>query len=200
MMRKYLSSLKLNTRQKVMLGITATLVLTAMILENWTFPAYDEWRMQETAVAAQANTYNRLVRNLAIKDRVESQFATIPPEGFRTASDEIMFCDFLKRIEMAAGPLLVKVTPAPAEDEGAFATYQVRILLAGKLQDIVQFVDSLMHGSDVVGMESFSLRAIQGRNMCECTFILWMVRLSEPAGRAAGGNNTVVRDGTRVTM
>ena len=99
-----------------------------------------------------------------------------------------MFSEFLKRIEAAAGPLLVKVEPSPVKGEKAYTTYRARLLLSGKLQEIVRFVDDLMHGSEVIGMDSFSLKAIPGRNMCDCTFVLWMVRLSpEPEGRRVGG-------------
>ena len=179
-MKKRLFSLTLAPRQKAMFALTAIIALLAFALERWTFPAFDRWRQQVSTVRARTAAHERLSKNLLIKDRVEEQFARLPAETFRSGSDEIMFCDLLKRIETAAGPLLVKVEPSPVKDEGAYATYRVRLLLSGKLQEIVRFADDLTQGADPIGVESFALRAIPGRNMCDCTFVLWTVRLSPP--------------------
>jgi len=178
--KKRLFSFTLSPRQKAMLTVTAIVALLAFALERWTFPAFDRWRQQVSTVRARTAAHERLSKNLLIKDRVEEQFARLPPETFRSGSDEIMLCDLLKRIETAAGPLLVKVEPSPVKDEGAYATYRVRLLLSGKLQEIVRFADDLTQGADAIGVESFALRAIPGRNMCDCTFVLWTVRLLPP--------------------
>jgi hypothetical protein len=182
--KKRLLSFTLTPRQKAMFGLTATVALLAFALEQWTFPAFDRWRQQVSTVRARTVAHQRLSKNLLIKDRVEEQFARLPAETFRSGSDEIMFCDFLKRIETAAGPLLVKVEPSPVKDEGTYATYRVRLLLSGKLQEIVRFADDLTQGGAAIGIESFALRAIPGRNMCDCTFVLRTVRLSPPQSHA----------------
>ena len=177
-MKKRLLSISLNSRQKMMVAVTIIVAIVALVLEQWTFPTYDRWRQQSSALHAKAGIYGRLSRNLSIKDSVNRQFARIEHEAFRSGPDEIMLADFLKRVETTAGPLLLKVEPSPAKAEGAYATFCVKLLVSGKLQEIVRFADELTRGSDTVGVESFSLRAIPGRNMCDCTFVLWTVRLS----------------------
>ncbi len=180
-------SAKLTSRQKTMLGFTAIVALTGVAMERWTFPAYDRWREQASLVQSRAADHARLARNLVIKAGVEDQFARLPAEAFAESSSEMAFCDFLKRIEAAAGPLLVKVEPSEVKDDGVCAIYGVRLLLSGKLQEIVRFADSVLHGSDVIGLDDFSLRATSGRNMCDCTLTMWMVKLSRhPTPRHSG--------------
>lgn len=193
-MKDRLFSIALNSHQKMMVAVTTLVALTALVLEQWTFPAYDRWRQQSSALAAKTAMHGRLSRSLSIKDRVESQFVQLSADAFRSGSDEVMLADFLKCIETAAGGLLMKVEPSPVKDDGAYATYRVRLLLSGKLQEIVRFADELTSGGGAVGVESFSLRAIPGRNMCDCTFVLWMVRLSPqqhtPIRKAAAVSTT----------
>jgi len=184
-MRRGFVSWTLTPRQKSLLGVTALAALVALVLQQWTFPAYDRWRQQAAVVRRQAAVHARLVGNLQITHRVEQQFAGLPSAVFGSGSNEIMFGDFLKRIEMAAGPILERVEPSPVRTEGPYATYRVRLLLSGKLQDVVRFADDLMRGAEPVGVESFRLRATAERNTCDCTFVLWTVRLlsvSQPEG------------------
>lgn len=179
-MKKRLFSISLNDRQKAMLVVTVIVLVIALVLEQWTFPAYDRWREQSAILRAKAVMHGRLSRNLQIKDRVDRQFDRLGTSIFHLQSDEIILADFLRHIETAAGGLLVKVQPSPVKNEGVYSTYRVRLLLSGKLQDIVSFADKLTQDENAVGIESFMLRAIPGRNMCDCTFVLWMVRLSAP--------------------
>ncbi len=188
-MKKRLFSVSLNERQKVMLVVTAVIVVIALVLEQWTFPAYDRWREQASLLRAKAAMYGRLSRNFQIKDRVDRQYGQLGTNAFRVESDEIIFADFLKRLETAAGGLLVKVEPSPVKNEGVYATYRVRLLLSGKLQEIVRFADEITRGENAVGIESFMLRAIPGRNMCDCTFIMWMVRLSSQQAKERHSTN-----------
>jgi len=188
--KKQLFSISLTPRQKTLLFATLAVAVVVLVTDQWTFPAYDSWRQQADILDAKVATHERLSRSLLMKNRVDEQFGLLPPKTFRRGSDEVMFGDLLQRVEAAAGPLLVKIEPSATKNEGAYATYRVRLLLSGKLQEIIGFVDTLTTGDGAVGVESFSLRATPGRNMCDCTFVLWMVRLTPPRQQAESGSTT----------
>jgi len=197
--KKRLVTISFTPRQKALAVVALAVAVVALVMDQWTFPAYDSWLRQASVLEAKVATHERLSRNLLMKDRVEEQFGLLPPETFRQETDEMMFADLLQRVEAAAGPLLMKINPSPPKDEGAYATYRVRLLLSGKLQEIVGFIDTLTAGDAAVGVESFTLRAIPGRNMCDCTFVLWMVRLTPPRQQAEGSPATTAPAATPST-
>ena len=70
-MKKQLFSVSLNPRQKTLAVVTLIVAVVVLMLDQWTFPAYDRWQQQTSILQAKVTTHERLSRNLLIKDRVE---------------------------------------------------------------------------------------------------------------------------------
>lgn len=84
---------------------------------------------------------------------------------------------------------LINMKPLPVDDRGTYKIYPVKLAVAGKLQEVLQFVSAMTNRPVVVGLDGFSLRGIQGNNMVECTLSIWMVRLSGGPAAAGGRRN-----------
>jgi Tfp pilus assembly protein PilO len=80
--------------------------------------------------------------------------------------------------------------PLPVENNGTHKIYKVRLSVAGKVQEIAQFVSALTHSEWIVGLEAFQLRGVQGHNMIECSLSVWMVRLIPVAAVAPAAEGT----------
>ena len=177
-MRSLLYSL--SPRQIVLAGITGTVVLCAMIVGRSIFPVYDEWQEMKSLVRLQSLEHDRLSRNLAIKQEVEEEASRLKPSVYQLESDAITLSQFLRELEVLGrhpSMTLSNAKALPVEDKGAYKIYRVRLSVAGKLQEILQFVSDMTSGNTVVGLEGSALRGVQGGAMAECSLSMRMIRL-----------------------
>jgi hypothetical protein len=174
----------LEDRQIVLMWITGAVVACALIAQGWLLPALEDLKSARSLARAQQQKYARLKENIKIRQRVDQQFGTLHSRSFQRQSDQITLSGFLRDLEsMARHPslTLVNMKPMPVKNEGSFKTYRIRLAVAGTIQDILRFVSDLTGQDYSAGVESFSLRGIQGGRMAECSLSIRMIRLvSEP--------------------
>ena len=174
---------KQRPRQIVLGTITLNVVVCAWVVHYFVLPAYDEWRSLSSQAYVQAQEYAKLTANVAVRDSVEEEFKKLGPEIEQSESDQITLSQFLRDVEVLArlpSVMVINMKPLPVEDKGTYKIYPVRLSVAGKLQEILQFVSGVTNRPVVAGLEAFALRGIQGSNMVECTVSVWMVRLVSP--------------------
>jgi len=172
-----------------------TMIVVTAICSYLILPAYDEWCDLRQSVAGQRDQYEKFTCNLGVKQSVEEQFAGLAREVFQTDSDQATYSHFLRRLEMqarATNVAIVNVKPFEVEVTPTYKIYRVRLSVAGKIHQLLQFVGGLIDGPAVVGTESLTIRAVQGINMVECILSVWMVCLTPEATR--GSQTTFLTD------
>lgn len=189
-MKRFLD--KLHPRQIVLAIVTLTVVLGALLVLYGVFPAYDAWRSLSSQLKLQSLEHDQLSANLAAREYVNDQFKKLGLEVRQLKSDQIALSQFLRDVEaLARHPSLtvINMKPMTVDDRGACKIYPVRLSVAGKLQEVLQFVSDMTNRPTVVGLDGFSLRGIQGSNRVECTLSIWMVRLVSHADAEEGRKN-----------
>lgn len=177
-MRQFLQ--RRRPREVAFFGLVCLLIMGLPIVRRYLLPAYDEWQAVRSTVQMQAVEHAKLTANLAVRGSVDRQFKSLGPKLIQSASDQITLSEYLRELEtLARHPdmTLVNMKPLPVKQEHTYKIYRVRLSVAGKLQDIMQFVSDVTHGPAVTGLEAFTLRGAQGHNRVECSLCLWMVRL-----------------------
>jgi Tfp pilus assembly protein PilO len=191
MKRRWLSSL--NPRQRVVFQLVATVVVAAAILWNKVLPAYQEWQASADVKEAAAFEYAKLQNNLSMKQTVEELSRTLGQEVYQAESDEICLSKFLRDLEAMTrrpGLVLINAKPLPVENHGSYKTYKVRLTMNGKLDELVRFVAQMCASRCLIGLESFSLRGMQGGESVECALSIWTVRLMPDAPKSVKQSTT----------
>lgn len=178
-MKRWLSSL--NPRQRVVFQLVATVLIASAILWNEVLPTYQHWQASGDMKEASAFEYAKLQNNLAMKQTVENMSKTLGHEVYQEESDEICLSKFLLDLEAMTrrpGLVLINAKPLPVESHGSYKTYKVKLTMNGKLEELVRFVSQMCANKCLIGMESFSLRGMQGGDTVECGLAIWTVRLT----------------------
>lgn len=170
-----------NPRQAVLLILTVLVAVGALVVGHYLVPAYDEWNTLRQTLYLQVSQHASLARNVMIKDSVAKQFQALDPEMQQTDSDHVTLSKFLRELETmrARNPsiILINAKPLPVKSEATHKLYRIKLSVAGNLTEILQFVSDLANGPTVTGLETFSLRGVQGNNVVECSLSIWTVRL-----------------------
>ena len=171
---------KLSPRESVLFSLTTLGLLCLLVVHGYLLPAYDQWQLSKSSAQLQGLEYAKLNSNLAIKQSVNQQFHKLGPNALQLKSDQITLSEYLRELEtLTRHPsiTLINMKPLPVKAETNHKIFHIKLSVAGKLPEILQFVTELTHGETITGLEGFSLRAMQGNNMVECSLSLWMVRL-----------------------
>lgn len=172
-------------REATLLALAAFAALTFAALHWLVAPAFREWRRTESRVESLSSEHARLVRNLAYKQTAEEQSRRLPPAATQVESDQLTLATWLSELEAAArkpGVTLNSTKPMPVQQEGGYKVFSVRVSLSGRLTEVLRFVSDVVSGPPVVGVHSYTIRAVQGPNNVECSLHLRMVRLQPPGG------------------
>jgi Tfp pilus assembly protein PilO len=179
-LRTLISQLTRQPRTLVLAATAGCVLCTAVVLEKGIFPKWDQLQRIRGEVALLSAQKQRYLENLSVRERVNAQFAALPSDVFRDQSNDQVLSRFLVHVEThARRPGLGLTNARPGEvrhtNQGSF--YSVRLSLAGPLSEILRFVHAVCAGSQVVGLEDFSLRAVQGQSTVEAVMNLEMVQL-----------------------
>ena len=181
----------LDARQGVLLGLTLLVLLAAAGAEYVLLPQYDRWVSLREVSQTQAAKYARLTRSLAAGKAVNAAFEKLGQAPRQSDSDEITLSSFLRDLERLArypNMTVVNMSPLPVRDLGAVKKYGVQMSVSDSLQHILQFVSDATTGSLHTGVESFTLRGVQGSGNVECAVSLYTLCLADggtPRGKTA---------------
>jgi len=173
-----------NVRRVVLFAAAALVLLCAHLCDALILPAYDELALLRSLAESRALELARLSGHLAVSDVVKERFDALADKVRQVDNDEVTLSGFLLDLEAAArhpSISIVNTKPFPVQDEGTHKVYRVKMSVAGKLQDVARFVSDVTNGNSVVGIESFSLRGVQGVSMVEFAAVLRMIRVASSA-------------------
>ena len=172
---------RLNNRQIVLATWAVLFVVSATLIDRYIFPAYEELDSERALAKSQAIHYLQLTRNLAISKNVNMEFEGLGKSAQQTENDQITLSNFLRDLETLArlpNMTIVNIKPLPIKTKPTHKIYRAKLSVAGRLQDILQFVLGVSSASMITGLESFYLRGVQGGvSKVECSLLVRMIRL-----------------------
>lgn len=180
--------LTLQTREMALLLITVTMAVAFVILTRMILPAWDDLRDARMELTVLHEEQQRLDQHLALRRQVAGIIEQLPAEVTQAESDEITLSSFLRQIEELArypNMTLINMKPEQPERGETYTLFPVSVTLAGRLEDVLRFVAAAASGEMVIGCDGFSIRAVQGGSVVECTFSLWRVCLTDRQPRKA---------------
>lgn len=180
-------SRQLNGREWRLLLIAAGLAILLVFYLLLLLPAIRQFRDVRAKAQQTAEEYVQLQANIQARDRVEAAFAQLDSSVLQTESDEAAISAWLRELEaLGRKPNLsiLNMKPARVERNGSHNIYRVKLSIAGRLVDVLQFVSNSTHGKTVAGIDSFSLRSTGASNMVECSATFSMVKLLGEVARA----------------
>lgn len=183
---------QMSGRECVLATVIALLAMSFVAGKLWVLPAYDRWSASRVLLEARQLEYAKLVGFLRVKEEVDRQYQTLEPAVFQADTDQITLSRFLRHLESLArmpSMTIINAKPQTAEDQGIYRRFPIRLTVSGTLPEVTQFVTLLLAGSDVVALEAYSLRGVQGGRLVECSLTVELVTLAplEPAGHLATG-------------
>lgn len=190
---KYLTR-RLNARELLLIWLTTTVIGSSPLVVYGLVPAWDRLKQLRSEVAVKRVRFAEFSGNLQIGHQVDTIFNEIENDGSeRELSDHLATGEFLRTLigiqSKYATITMINTEPLSVRSDRTYKVYPVRLAFAGNLPDVIEFITSATHHRTVTGIESFSLRGVQGANMVECAIVLNMVRLqNSQADRRAGIN------------
>jgi len=184
----------LGVRQVVLLALTAMVALSAAVAQWGLLPAWATLRDLRSAARLRGEQYAVLSRNLALRHRVAEEFHRLAGSTGGAANDEVALSDFLRDLETKArlpGLSIVNIKPLPVRNDRTHKVYSARLTLSGRLGEVLKFACDVGGGSEVTGVESFSIRGTQKLGVVECGLSLRRIGLAAP-GAAVSASAAVL--------
>ncbi len=151
----------LNGGQKKLLIVTMVVVVAALCDRLLIAPTMSRLASINEDIAKEEDLIKRDLHFLSYKDRILQQSGEIAPYLTKSFStDEEMIAGFLKKIENLAGRskvTLIKVNPAPGEQETQFWKYQAYLECSGDLADVVTFMHLINTDANLMKVLKFNL-------------------------------------------
>jgi len=150
----------LNENQKKLLMIAVGIVLIALFDRLLIGPTMSRLSSIEEDIVKEEATLKQDMRFVTYKDRIAKQSEEIQP--FLTQdvqTDEEMIAAFLKKIESLAAQTkvnLVKINPAPGEQDAQYWKYQADLECSGQLADVISFMHAINSDTDLMKVDKFT--------------------------------------------
>jgi hypothetical protein len=158
---KFISGL--NENQKKLLVITVVIVIAALFDRLLITPTMSRLSSIEEDISKEEASIRQDMRFLGYKDRIIQESNEIEPYLTKDrATDEEMIAGFLKKLESLASQAnvtLIKVNPAPGEQDAQYWKYQADIECSGNLADVVSFMHVINSNSELMKVIKFNFSA-----------------------------------------
>ncbi len=150
----------LNENQKKLLLITVVLVIAALFDRLLIAPTMSRLSSIEEDIAKEEATIKQDMRFLGYKDRIAQESNEIKPYLTKNMStDEEMIAAFLRKLESLAGQTkvtLIKISPAPGEQDADYWKYQADLECSGNLGDVISFMHAVNSDTDLMKVDKFN--------------------------------------------
>jgi hypothetical protein len=134
----------LNDNQKKWLVVAIVFVMAAFFDRLLISPAISHLSSSEEDIAKEETTIRQDIRFLGYKDRIAQETKEIDPYLTKdVTTDEEMVSAFLRKIEGLASATkvnLIKINPAPGEQDAEYWKYQADLECSGDLKDVIAFM------------------------------------------------------------
>ena len=150
----------LNDNQKKLLLIAVVIVIAALFDRLLIAPTMSRLSSIEEDITKEESTIKQDTRFLGYKDRITKEAQEIDPFLTKKMStDEEMIAAFLKKIEglaTATKVTLIKINPAPGEQDAEYWKYQADLECSGQLADMVSFMHLVNSDTDLMKVDKFN--------------------------------------------
>ena len=155
---KFISGL--NENQRKLLVIAVVIVMAALFDRLLIAPTMSKLSSIEEDIAKEENTIKQDMRLLGYKDKINQESNAIDPYLTKTVStDEEMIAAFLRKIEGLASDNrvnLIKINPAPGEQDDDYWKYQADLECSGNLSDVITFMHAINADTDLMKVLKFN--------------------------------------------
>jgi hypothetical protein len=153
----------LNENQKKLLVIAIIIVIAALFDRLLIGPTMSRLSSIEEDITKEEASIKQDMRFLGYKDRIAQESKEIDPYLTKNMStDEEMIAGFLKKIESLASKTkvtLIKVNPAPGEQDAEYWKYQADLECSGNLADVVSFMHAVNSDTNLMKVLKFNFSA-----------------------------------------
>ncbi|MBF0571682.1 MAG: type 4a pilus biogenesis protein PilO [Candidatus Omnitrophica bacterium] len=150
----------LNDNQKKLLIIAVVIVIAAFFDRLLIGPTMSRLSAIEEDITKEEASIKQDIRFLGYKDRILKESNEIAPYLTKNMStDEEMIAAFLKKIESLATQAkvnLIKVSPAPGEQDAEYWKYHADLECSGNLADVVSFMHLINSNTDLMKVDKFN--------------------------------------------
>jgi len=148
-----------SENEKKLLIIAVVIVMAALFDILLIAPTMSRLSSIEEDITKEEATIKQDMRLLGYKDRIVQESSEIAPYLTGTmSSDEEMIAGFLKKIENLAAQskvTLIKVNPAPGEQDADYWKYQADLECSGQLADVISFMHAVNSDTDLMKVDKF---------------------------------------------
>ena len=153
----------LNENQKKLLVVTAVVVIAALLDRLFIDPTMSHLSAIQEDIVKEESVIKQDLRFLGYKDRIVKESHEIDPYLTKSVStDEEMIAAFLKKIEglaTASKVNLIKVNPAPGEQQAEYWKYQADLECSGNLADVIAFMHLVNSDTELMKVDKFNFSA-----------------------------------------
>jgi hypothetical protein len=182
-----------SDRELFLLAATTFVTLTLIVALGLVRPTYRHWRDEREHLNAVITKYVKLAHNLTQNDLIKDATAELESAPVQKDSDQITLSEYLRNLE-AEGTRqkveLVSMRPDPTEQRNGYKLYRVHVVAAGRLPEVLRFVESASRGRDGLSageIAEFAVRSVASGEAVECSIYLVSIRLTPEgvAGRSS---------------
>jgi len=156
---KFISSL--NENQKKLLVVAVVIVIAALFDRLLIAPTMSRLSSIEGDIVKEEASIRQDIHFLGYKDRILKESQEIDPYLTKNMStDEEMIAGFLKKIEVLAGQArvtLIKISPAPGQQDTDYWKYQADLECSGNLSDVINFMHMINANSELMKVLKFNI-------------------------------------------
>jgi len=153
----------LNDNQKKLLVVAIVIVVAALFDRLLIAPTMSRLSSIEEDITKEESTIKQDTRFLGYKDRINQEAQEVAPYLTKNMStDEEMIAAFLKKIEglaSASKVTLIKVNPAPGEQDAEYWKYQADLECSGQLPDVISFMHLVNSDTELMKVDKFNFSA-----------------------------------------
>lgn len=153
----------LNEGQKKLLMIAVVIVVAAFFDRLLIAPTMSRLSAIEEDITKEEASIRQDIRFLGYKDRIIKESQEIKP--YLTAhvlTDNEMIAAFLNKIQNLAGQAkitLIKINPAPAQQESADFKYQADLECSGDIASLITFMHLVNSDKELMRVDKFNFNA-----------------------------------------
>jgi Tfp pilus assembly protein PilO len=150
----------LNENQKKLLVIAVVIVIAALFDRLLIGPTMSQLSSIQDDITKEEATIKQDMRFLGYKDRIAKESQEINPYLTQhKLTDNEMIAAFLNKIQNLATESkvnLVKINPAPGEQDADYWKYQADLECSGQLADVIAFMHSINSDTDLMKVDKFN--------------------------------------------
>jgi hypothetical protein len=158
---KFIASL--NDNQKKLLVFAVVIVIAALFDRLLIGPTMSRLSTIQEDIGKEEATIKQDLRFLRYKDRILLESGEVDPYLTKNIlTDNEMIASFLNKVQSLASQMkvtLIKINPAPGEQDAEYWKYQADLECSGQLSDVISFMHAINSDIDLMKVDKFSFSA-----------------------------------------